>query len=148
MTSDITPVLDTWTNQCFRGKKLLEHGTCELRGGKGKVESISRQMGQQNTYPHNGLSLSFRRETLMCATPQRKLEDMILGEIKPSQGTNTVGTHSHSYRSQSQRKGEQSWGGRDGRCYLEVPEIGLTTLCARWHHPYRRVKTCKIHLHM
>lgn len=62
---------------------MLEHGTCELRGGKGKLESISRQMGQQNTYPHNGLSLSFQRETLMCATPQRKLEDMILGEIKP-----------------------------------------------------------------
>lgn len=61
---------------------MLEHGTCELRGGKGKLESISRQMGQRNTYPHNGLSLGFRREILMCATPQRKLEDedVILGE--------------------------------------------------------------------
>lgn len=114
MTSDITPVLDTWTNQCFRGKKLLEHGTCELRGGKGKLESISRQMGQRNTYPHNGLSLGFRREILMCATPQRKLEDVIVGEIKPSQGTNTVGTHSHSYRVKVREKESRAGEGEMG----------------------------------
>lgn len=33
--------LDTLTNQCFRSKKLLEHGTCELRGEKGKLKSLS-----------------------------------------------------------------------------------------------------------
>ena len=30
---------------------------------------------------------------MMCATPQRKLEDMMLGEIRQSQWRNTVGTY-------------------------------------------------------